>query len=84
MKYRTGDVTHYLLIRYALPHILQIAADIFYVSVAQQDSCKVLLTDGGHAFGIGQELNLQHLSLQIIHESERAMTAIRVRVSLQP
>lgn len=52
----------------AVSHVLQIAADVVHVGVAEEDAGKVFLTDGGEASGVGEELNLQHLSLQVVHE----------------
>lgn len=55
-------------------HILQVAADVVYSGVAQEDASKVLLTDGGHALRIGQELNLKQFCLQVVHEPDDRAT----------
>lgn len=57
-----------LFIRDAVSHVLQIAADVVHIGVAEEDPGKVFLTDGGEASGVGEELNLQHLCLQVVHE----------------
>lgn len=57
-----------LFIRDAVSHVLQIAADVVHVGVAEEDAGKVFLTDGGEASGVGEELDLQHLCLQVVHE----------------
>lgn len=57
-----------LFIRDAVSHVLQVAADVVHVGVAEEDPGKVLLTDGREASGVGEELNLQHLCLQVVHE----------------
>lgn len=52
----------------AVSHVLQISADIIHVGVAEEDPCKVFLADGGQASGVGEELDLKHLCLQVVHE----------------
>lgn len=51
-----------------MSHILQVSADVVHVGVTEEDPSEVLLADGGHAFGVGEELNLKHLRLQVVHE----------------
>ena len=52
-------------------------ADVFHVGVAEQDPGEVFLTDGGQAPGVGQELNLKHLRLQVVHETEGGVGGLR-------
>ncbi len=59
----------YLLIGYALTHILKVACDVLHCGVTQQDPSEVFLTDGGHSLGIAEELNLKDFCLQVVHES---------------
>lgn len=54
-----------------MSHVLQVAADVVHVGIAQENPGKVFLTDGGEAPGVGEELNLQHLRLQVVHEPAR-------------
>lgn len=58
----------YLFLWYTVTHILHIPADVIHVCVAKKNASKVFLTDSGHAFGVGEELNLKHLRLQVVHE----------------
>lgn len=60
--------TVYLLIRNAVAHVLQVPADVVHVGVAEEDPSEVFLADGGQASGVGEELDLQHLGLQVVHE----------------
>lgn len=69
----------YFFIRDAVSHILQIAADVVHVGVAEEDPGKVLLADGGQASRVGEELNLQHLCLQVVHEPARRRRRKRKR-----
>lgn len=64
-----SEQMYYLLIGYALTHILKIACNVLHCGVAQQDTSKVFLTDGGHSLGITEELNLKDFCLQVVHES---------------
>ena len=69
----------YLLVGDGLAYVLQVATDVLHIGVPQQDPGKVLLTDGGHALGEGEELYLQHLRLQVVHESgvgQRALVCV--------
>lgn len=60
-----------------MSHTLQVTVDIVHVGVAQENPGEVFLADGGHTFGVGEELYLEHLCLQVVHESgsERWTTA---------
>lgn len=68
MSWREEQTAH-LFIRDAVPDVLQVSADVVHVGVAEEDPSKVLLADGGHAFGVGEELDLEDLRLQVVHES---------------
>lgn len=69
----------YLLVRYTLADILQVGTDVLHVGEAQQDFCKVFLTDGGHPFRVSQKLNFQHLCLKVIHKPEKQQEGERKR-----
>lgn len=69
-KKKSSAWTH-LFIRNGLAHIFQVAAYVLYIGVSQEDASEILLADGGHAFGVGQKLDLQHLGLEVIHKPER-------------
>ena len=58
----------HLFVRQAVAQVLQVPADVVHVGVAKQDPRKVFLADGGQAFGVGEELYLKHLCLQVVHE----------------
>lgn len=62
--------TAHLFIRHAVSHVLQVlqSADVVHLGVAKEDLSKVFLADGGHAFGVGEELYLKHFCLQVVHE----------------
>ena len=64
-------VHEYLLIRDALSDVLQVGVDVLHVGEAKQNFSKVFFADGGHPFGVGQELNLQHLCLKVVHKPEK-------------
>lgn len=59
-----------LFIRYVVPHVLQVSADVVHVGVSKEDPSKVFLANGGHAFGVGEELYLKQLGLQVVHEPD--------------
>lgn len=61
----------HLFIRNTLADVLHVCADILHVGKTQQDFSKVFLANSGHSFGIGQKLNFQHLSLEVIHKPEK-------------
>lgn len=61
-----------LFVRHAVADIFQIPADIVHVGVAEKDLSKVFLADGGQAFGVGEELYLKQLCLQVVHEPGEA------------
>lgn len=63
-------VKAHLFIWYTVTHVLQIPANILNIGVAKEDLSKIFLADGGHAFGVGEELYLKHLCLQVVHEPE--------------
>lgn len=69
-KKKKTPVRKHLFVRNGLAHIFQVAAYVLYVGVAQQDASEILLADGGHAFGVRQKLDLQHLGLEVIHKPE--------------
>lgn len=58
----------HLFIRYAMTHVLQIATDVVHIRVAKKNASEVFLTDGGHAFGVGEELYFKYFCLQVVHE----------------
>lgn len=62
-----GETAH-LFIWHTVANILQVSADIVHIGVAKKDPSEVLLADGGHAFGVGEELYLKQLCLQVVHE----------------
>lgn len=49
----------HLFIGHGAAHVCQVAADVIHVCVAKKDLSKVLFADGGHAFGVGEELDLK-------------------------
>lgn len=61
----------HLFIRNTPADVLHVGVDVLHVGKAQQDFGKVLLADGGHPLRVGEKLNFQHLSLEVIHESEK-------------
>lgn len=63
-----GEKRAHLFLRQAVAHVLQILADVVNVGVAKEDPSKVFLADGGQALAVGEELYLQHLRLQVVHE----------------
>lgn len=63
------ELSAHLFVRYAVANVLQVSADVVHLGVAEEDAGEVLLADGGHAFGVGEELDLEHLRLQVVHES---------------
>lgn len=63
-----------------MAHVLQILADVVHFGKAKEDPSKIFLADGGQAFGVGEELYLKHLCLQVVHEPGGArQTADRKR-----
>lgn len=65
-------------------YILQVAADVVNSGVSQKNPGKVLLTNGGQAFGIGKELNLKYLCLQVVHESAERQRHICIAERVRP
>lgn len=63
-----GKTIAYLFIRQAVAHVLQILADVVHVGVAKEDPSEVFLANGGQAFRVGEELYLEQLCLQVVHE----------------
>ena len=61
-----------LFVRHAVADVFQIPADIVHVSVAEEDLSEVFLADGGQASGVGEELYLKQLCLQVVHEPGEA------------
>ena len=72
MEGRAKDV-RYLFLRHAFPDPLEAVLDLGAVEqgVAQQDAGEVHLRDGVHAARELQELQLDHLALQVRHEPGR-------------
>lgn len=75
-----GKNSAHLFVRHAVPQVLQVSADVVHVGVAEEDPGKVFLADGGHAFGVGEELYLEHLCLQVVHEPGRATQTGRLLI----
>lgn len=63
-----GKKKKHLFVRHAVAHVVQIPADVVHVGVAKEDPSKVFLADSGQAFGVGEELYLKQLCLQVVHE----------------
>lgn len=61
----------HLFIRDTLADVLHVGVDVLHVGKAQQDFGKVLLADGSHPLGVGEKLNFQYLSLEVVHKSEQ-------------
>lgn len=57
-----------LFVRQAVAHVLQILGDVVHVGEAEEDASEVFLADGGQALAVGEELDLEHLRLQVVHE----------------
>lgn len=67
-RYSSFTCALHLFVRNTLADVLHVRADVFNVGKAQQDFGEVFLANCGHSFGIGQKLNFQHLSLEVIHK----------------
>lgn len=63
-----GKKAAHLFVRHAVAHVVQIRADVVHVGVAKEDPSEVFLADGGQALGVGEELYLKQLCLQVVHE----------------
>lgn len=61
-------MTAHLFVRNAVAYVLQIPTDVVHVGEAKEDPSKVFLADGGQASGVGEELYLKQLCLQVVHE----------------